>query len=598
MPCKRALWSFLAVQFTLLLTGRVFGDRLPTRTLSVFRVAERARSTSSPFSHEEQKFTQDNQQEASPKTKWFELPVDHFNANDDRTWKLRFLIDDSKYEPGGSAPMVFYCGNEGDIEVFYNNTGFATHRLRDEFKGLVVFAEHRYFGKSWPFHDQKTSFKMLNLGFLAVEQVLEDFAKLIVHLKKDVMKNPSAPVIALGGSYGGMLSAWFRLKYPGVVTAALAASAPVLQYAGMTGQYEWNKKVTDDFKKRGCADELKTALSDLQSVVSKTSESQKAFLDAVNEGFDLCEKEGVRAKEGTDVQRLIDWLVEGFGELAMVDYPYPATFLGPLSAWPTKALCSAFNGPQDSGRGEEERGGVSGSLRAMLRSSSEASVAGRSKGQQREEGTEEEEDKSPEEMQGNWAKVLEGLRRAGLVGEGECLDDSYSSETDVLGDAGWDYLSCTSQILPIGSNGETDMFPRSDFSLDAVTKECWSKFRTRSDPYWAWRYTGKEWSSCSQVIFSNGDLDPWSTGGFLESPSPDCPSILIADGAHHLDLRDPNDADPPSVVEAREREVELLRGWVEEHVRGGLKTSPEGEEQHEGGRDIGVAGGDQTLEFL
>lgn len=37
-----------------------------------------------------------------------------------------------------------------------------------------------------------------------------------------------------------------------------------------------------------------------------------------------------------DVMKLREWLTDVWGNLAMVDYPYPADFLAPLPAYPVK----------------------------------------------------------------------------------------------------------------------------------------------------------------------------------------------------------------------------------------------------------------------
>lgn len=72
----------------------------------------------------------------------------------------------------------FYTGNEGDIWGFYDNSGFVTTTLAQELGALVVFAEHRYFGKSFPF-DKAYAFNAGNNTYLTVENTLMDYVELI-----------------------------------------------------------------------------------------------------------------------------------------------------------------------------------------------------------------------------------------------------------------------------------------------------------------------------------------------------------------------------------------------------------------------------------
>jgi hypothetical protein len=120
-------------------------------------------------------------------------------------------LTDVYYKSGG--PLFFYCGNEGDIEMFWNNTGFQ-FELAQEFSksfdlyfflshfalqnvtmiidtllsnfrvildALVVFAEHRFYGKTMPLGEH--SMTVEGLSYCTVEQALADYAKLITWLK-------------------------------------------------------------------------------------------------------------------------------------------------------------------------------------------------------------------------------------------------------------------------------------------------------------------------------------------------------------------------------------------------------------------------------
>ena len=159
--------------------------------------------------------------------------LDHFDGSSNETFKMRYLIDKTRYNIT-NGPVLFYCGNEGEIWTFYNNSGYMTNNLSNDLGAMVVFAEHRYYGKSMPFGNQSFNATSGNLKYLSVEQVMNDFVQLMTLLKMENPELNGRATILFGGSYGGMLAAWSRMKFPNQFQGAVASSAPILQFKGKT----------------------------------------------------------------------------------------------------------------------------------------------------------------------------------------------------------------------------------------------------------------------------------------------------------------------------------------------------------------------------
>lgn len=90
--------------------------------------------------------------------------------------------------------------------------------------------------------------------------------------------------------------------------------------------------------------------------------------------------------------------------------------------------------------------------------------------------------------------------------------------------------------------------------------------------------------SHSNIIFSNGLLDPWSTAGVMPKKIEEEPeqwpivanvtddgsviALVLRWGGHHLDLMFSHDDDPQEVIVAREIEDRFIRQWIEEWYSG------------------------------
>ncbi|KAJ8410889.1 hypothetical protein AAFF_G00188460 [Aldrovandia affinis] len=442
----------------------------------------------------------------SYKTYYFEQKIDHFGFLGNGTFKQRYLLDAHHWHKE-NGPILFYTGNEGDITWFCNNTGFMWD-VAEELGAMLVFAEHRYYGESLPFgQDSYSDAKHLN--YLTSEQALADFAVLIKSLKSTIPGARDSPVIAIGGSYGGMLAAWMRMKYPHIVSGALAASAPIWQFTDMVPCGVFYQIVTQDFRSNGvgCAESIQRSWKAVDNM-SSTVEG----LQWLSSEFGLC----IPLKVKEEAAVLKSWLQETWVNLAMVDYPYAADFLQPLPRWPIKVVCRHLT-----------------------------------------------DSTAPDEQ------LLHGISQAVKVyynytGSAQCLNMSQTA-TGNLGYMGWYYQACTEMVMPMCTDGIQDMFEPQAWDFMAFSEECQALFGVRPRSDWADTvYGGKNIKSHSNIVFSNGGLDPWSGGGVTKSLSDSLVAIMIPEGAHHLDLRFNSNFDPQSVLNARAMELKYIKLWIQQ----------------------------------
>jgi pimeloyl-ACP methyl ester carboxylesterase len=176
---------------------------------------------------------------------------------------------------GPGHPIFVVLGGEGPLDsgMLYP---YVTEHLAKQFRAAVLQVEMRFYGTSQPVKWPPSIPDLQRL--LTADQATKDLVRLVRHKQEkwkcstDRSSTHYCPVITVGGSYPGFLSAMMRLAHPDVVDMAYASSAPLKLYdqtVDPNAYYDYVTKVTDAAFP-GCAAAVKKALLDMSEALSDT----------------------------------------------------------------------------------------------------------------------------------------------------------------------------------------------------------------------------------------------------------------------------------------------------------------------------------------
>lgn len=417
---------------------------------------------------------------------------------------------------------MFYNGNEGDVTLYANNTGLMWENAA-EFNALLVFAEHRYYGQSFPLGPTST-----DMSYLSSTQALADYAVLIRSIKHE-MQARELPVITFGGSYGGVLAAFFRAKYPGTVDGAIAASAPLRAFPGQFPDWDTNmyyQRITNDASSGGGASD--NCMANVRSMWPGffSDGSSAAGRATLSTAFQTC----APLETEDDVLALAFWIRGNWDTMSMGNYPYPSSYLTGgtvmLPAWPVREACAFLSTP-------------------ITNNNTQLYYA--------------------------VANAVAVIGNATPVPCNDITPNPYTHPSQQY-DGIWDFQRCT-ELQPdsfwFATDGVRDMFWDQPYDLNFTSIHCAAAWNITTSPDYDWMSTAYEIPSfrgASNIVFSNGEYDPWGGAGILQSPdeSRSLVSLNVSQGAHHLDLMFSNPQDPPAVTAVRQVEVGYIRQWVAE----------------------------------
>ena len=79
----------------------------------------------------------------------------------------------------------------------------------------------------------------------------------------------------------------------------------------------------------------------------------------------------------------------------------------------------------------------------------------------------------------------------------------------------FDLQACTEMVMPFCFDNVKDMFEKSEWNYTQFARDCHKKWNTMPRPDMAdLMYGERKLQGASNIVFTNGLLDPWSSGGY------------------------------------------------------------------------------------
>ncbi|XP_052012585.1 thymus-specific serine protease [Apodemus sylvaticus] len=448
---------------------------------------------------------------AVPKQGWLEQPLDPFNASDRRTFLQRYWVND-QHRIGQDVPVFLHIGGEGGLGPGSVTAGHPA-ALASAWGALVISLEHRFYGLSVPAGGLDAAL----LRYLSSRHALADVASARQALSALLNVSSSSPWICFGGSYAGSLAAWTRLKFPHLVFAAVASSAPLSAVVDFSA---YNRVVARSLTQVAIGGSLEclAAASAAFAEVERLLRAGRAAQAVLREELGACGSLDL-LEDQAELLGALQALVGGTVQ-------YDGQEGAPLSV---RQLCGLLLGSRGNRSHSTPYLGLRRAVQIVLRSMGQ--------------------------------KCLSYSRAETVAQLGNTEPRVFG-----VGDRQWLYQTCTEFGFYVTCESLQCPFsqlPALPFQLELCERVFGlSPASVAQSVAQTNAYYGGQSPGATQVLFVNGDVDPWQVLSVTQDLGPSEPALLIPSASHCLDMAPLRPSDSPSVRLGRQKIFQQLQDWL------------------------------------